>query len=279
MSALVRHPFVRRLINTLPPVLVRPVRKRLTAGRRRSGASGPVGDSLRLIPSTMNHGPMRGLLFSGGDTVGYSLGASEPTVQRAVETHLERGDVFYDVGANVGFISLLAAKSVGLEGHVYCFEPQPSVLPILTHNLDQNGYTNYDVIEAAVSDRPGRARLELNARGRSGEARLASARSSHDTALPHKRNTVDVRVVTLDELDLPAARLVKIDVEGAESQVLRGMARVMREHRPTLIIEIHDLQGPSVEAILSEADYRTEVLNDDGMRHLLAYPIAVHDPW
>jgi FkbM family methyltransferase len=265
---------VRRLANRLPSVLIRPVRKRLAANRPRSAAIDALGDSVRLIPSTMNHGPMRGLLFSGGDTVGYSLGASEPTVQRAVETHLKRGDVFYDVGANVGFLSLLAAKSVGPGGHVYCFEPQPSVLPLLTRNLEQNGYSNYDVIEAAVSDRPGRAKLELNVRGRSGEARLTSARAGHDTASLHTGHAVDVRVVTLDELDLPAARLVKIDVEGAESQVLRGMARVMREHQPTLIIEIHDEQGSSVEAILSEAGYRAEVLNDDGMRHLMAYPIA-----
>jgi FkbM family methyltransferase len=274
MTDLVRHPFVRRLVKRLPPALVRPVRKRLIAKGPRSKVIDPLADSMRLIPSTMNHGPMRGLLFTGGDTVGYSLGASEPTVQRAVETHLQRGDVFYDVGANVGFLSLLAAKSVGPDGHVYCFEPQPSVLPLLTRNLEQNGYSNYDVIEAAVSDRPGHAKLELNARGRSGEARLASARAGHDVTSPRSGHAVDVRVVTLDELDLPAARLVKIDVEGAESQVLRGMARVMREHRPTLIIEIHDEQGSSVESILSEAGYRSEVLNDDGMRHLMAYPAA-----
>ena len=87
-----------------------------------------------------------------------------------------------------------------------------------------------------------------------------------------------MKVVTLDELALPAARLVKIDVEGAECKVLRGMASVMREHRPTLIIEIHDEQGPSVEAILRESGYRTEVLNDDGMRHLLAHPVPEAAP-
>ncbi|MGO9321412.1 MAG: FkbM family methyltransferase [Solirubrobacteraceae bacterium] len=218
---------------------------------------------------------MRGLLFTGGDTVGYSLGASEPTVQRAVETHLKHGDVFYDIGANVGFLSLLGAKCVGPEGHVYCFEPQPNIASLLAHNLEQNGYSNYDIIEAAVSDRPGHARLELNARGHSGEARLArSAVDLRATLSARMRPALDVRLVTLDELDLPAAALVKIDVEGAESQVLRGMTRVMREHQPSLIIEIHDDQGPSVEAILRDAGYLIEVLNDDGMRHLLAYPIG-----
>lgn len=274
------HRFARRVMRRLPPGLARPLRDRFGA---RAGANADVSTHVSAggpadIPSTMNHGPMRGLLFTGGDTVGYSLGVSEPTVQLAVVNHLGPGDVFYDVGANVGFLSLLAAKSVGSQGHVYCFEPQPDVLPLLTRNLEQNGFSNFDIIEAAVSDQPGRARLELNARGRSGQAQLAHAGNGHDGARSHGRDTVDVNVVTLDELALPAARLVKIDVEGAECKVLRGMANMMREHRPTLIIEIHEGQGPSVEAILRESGYRSEVLNDDGMRHLLAYPVPQAAP-
>lgn len=217
---------------------------------------------------------MRGLLFTGGDTVGYSLGVSEPVIQRAIEVHLKRGDVFYDIGANVGFLSLLGARSVGPEGHVYSFEPQPSVVALLAHNLRQNGFSNYDIIEAAVSDHGGHARLELAA-DRSGEARLgADGGEPLADGIAHTGLALDARLVTLDELDLPPAALIKIDVEGAEQQVLRGMTRVMREHRPTLIIEIHDHQGPSVEAILTESGYRIEVLNDDGMRHLLAQASA-----
>ena len=70
-------------------------------------------DASADIPSTMNHGPMRGLLFTGGDTVGYSLGVSEPTVQLAVVNHLRPGDVFYDVGANVGFSLCLPLNPSG----------------------------------------------------------------------------------------------------------------------------------------------------------------------
>ena len=211
--------------------------------------------SRRARPSTISHGPMRGLRFTGGDTAGYALGASEPAVQRAIETHLKPGDSFYDIGANVGFLSLLGAKCVGPTGRVYCFEPQAGLLPLLAHNLDQNGFHNYEIIEAAVADAPGTTRLNQDG------LRAAVTAEAGPT-----------RILTLDELDLRPAALVKIDVEGAESRVLRGMLRVMGEHRPTLIIEIHGDQEPSVEMILSEANYRIEVLNDDGMPHLLAQP-------
>jgi FkbM family methyltransferase len=205
---------------------------------------------------------MRGLLFVGGETAGYSLGASEPAVQRAMEAHLKPGDVFYDIGANVGFLSLLGAKLVGPKGHVYCFEPLPSITPLLARNLDQNGFFNYDIIEAAVSDHCGTAYLATDR----GEARA--------TLTPNTASTIAVSLVTLDELDLPRAALIKIDVEGTETHVLSGMTRVMREQQPTLIIEIHDGQRSPVEAILSETGYRTTLLNDDGMPHLLGQPQA-----
>jgi FkbM family methyltransferase len=209
----------------------------------------------RTRPPTITHGPMRGLRFTGGDTAGYALGASEPAVQQAIEAHLKPGDVFYDIGANVGFLSLLGAKCVGPTGRVYCFEPQSDLLPLLAHNLGQNGFHNYEIIEAAVADEPGTTRLRT-------PPLQSRARITAQTGL--------TRLVTLDELDLLPAAVIKIDVEGAESRVLRGMLRVMGEHQPTLIIEIHGDQGPSVETILSEANYRFEVLNDDGMPHLLA---------
>jgi FkbM family methyltransferase len=220
---------------------------------------------------------MRGLLFTGGHLFrfcmhnGYLLGVAEPAVQRAVMTHLRPGDVFYDIGASVGFLSLLGAKCVGAEGHVYCFEPQSSVVPILAGNLDQNGFSNYDIIEAAVSDSSGSALIKLEG-DQSGKARLVGDRGGPPAAeAPRARSALTVRLVTLDELDLPAPALVKIDVEGAESQVLRGMTRVLREHQPTLIIEIHGDQGPPVEAILGEAGYRIAVFDNEGMRHLLAH--------
>lgn len=266
------------LVANLPPSLERRLRRWSVRTGLRIGSFDPIGGSSSesTLPSMICHGPMRGHLFTGGDSfrfcmhAGYLLGVGEPAVQRAIETHLKRGDVFYDIGANVGFQSMLGAKSVGSEGHVYCFEPQASIVPLLAHNLDQNGFANYDIIEAAVSDRPGKARIAVEG-GRAEQARLAPDRGRLRAALsPYTRFAPAVRLVTLDELDLPAAALIKIDVEGAESRVLRGMTRIMSEHKPTLIIEIHGDQGPSVEAILGAAGYRIATLDNDGMSHLLA---------
>jgi FkbM family methyltransferase len=206
---------------------------------------------------------MRGLLFIGGETGGYALGASEPAVQRALEKHLKPGAVFYDVGANVGFLSLLAAKLVGPSGHVVCFEPFGAVVPILRQNLEQNGMHNYEIVEAAVGDR-------------AGTARLATDRGSLRAMLTDDADAAtDVRLVTLDEVDKGAPAVVKIDVEGAESRVLRGMTNMLRDDKPVLIIEIHGDQHEPVTTILREAGYDTRVLNDDGMPHLIATPLAV----
>lgn len=120
-----------------------------------------------------------------------------------MEAHLKPGDVFDDIGANVGFLSLLGAKLIGPKGHVYCFEPLPSILPLLARNLDQNGFSNYAIIEAAVSDRSGTASLATDR----GDLRA--------TLTPNTASMIDVSLVTLDELDLPTATLIKIDVESA----------------------------------------------------------------
>jgi FkbM family methyltransferase len=208
---------------------------------------------------------MRGLKFSGGESPGWVLGASEPAVQNVLVQQLAPGDVFYDVGANVGFFSLLAAKLVGSTGRVYCFEPQPSVIAQLRANLDRNGFTNYEVIEAAVADQRGTARLRL---GRGDPWSELTARLVDGDG----GGTLAVDVVALDDLDLPAPRLVKIDVEGAESRVLAGMTRLLREHRPILVIELHGTQEP-VTRLLRESDYRVEMLFDPGgVPHGLATP-------
>jgi FkbM family methyltransferase len=208
-------------------------------------------------------GPLAGFLFSGGDTAGYVLGASEPAVQEQMLDHLAPGSVFYDVGANYGFFSLLGSRLVGDSGMVIAFEPLEENREKLADHLTINGRSNCRVLPLALSDECGTVELVLD----HGTGRAGISFIERQGAV-----TRTVNSATLDSLtNLPAPDLVKIDVEGAEAYVLRGMRRVLQEHRPIVVVEIHGEQEGPVREFLAEVEYKARILDDDGgMRHLLA---------
>jgi FkbM family methyltransferase len=145
------------------------------------------------------------------------------------------GEVFWDIGANIGFFSLIAARRVGGRGRVYAFEPVPRNAAAITRGARLNGLDTIEVFVEAVGATNGRAKLLL-ARHLGGAA-LASA-----GAPPDECGATEVDIVTLDEVfaqrRLRPPSLVKIDVEGAEIDVLRGMIRILRVHRPPVIYEL-----------------------------------------
>src|SRR5687768_14536141 len=157
-------------------------------------------------------------------------------VQETFRRHLAPGAVVYDVGANVGFFSLLAARLVGPSGHVYAFEPAPANAATVRANAAVNGLDRVTVLEVAVGAAPGRAALSVPA-----DASWAFLeRYAPDRRPPE---TVDVEVAALDGLvddgALPPPQLVKVDVEGGELDVIAGMSRTLRRHRPVLVCEMH----------------------------------------
>ena len=167
----------------------------------------------------------------------YSLGRNELPVQQAFARYLRAGDVLYDVGANVGFFTVIGAKLVGSGGQVHAFEPVPENAAAVRHNCELNGMKQVTVWETAVSDISGTGELQLA--HYSGGASLSIAAPP-----PDFKGTVSVTLVTLDELtreqQLPPPSLVKIDVEGAEINVLRGMVETINRYRPIIIFEIDD---------------------------------------
>ena len=197
----------------------------------------------------------------GGDTAGYLMGASEPAVQKLLLECLNPGDVFYDIGANVGYFSLLACKLVGDYGEVHCFEPLPENAAILRANLAANGFSNFTVHECALSDDSGNATLVVA--DLPGQAALARERAGG--------RALTVATVRLDDLELPLPTLVKIDVEGAEDRVLTGMRQTLARARPAIVVEIHADRREPVLALLRSAGYDSTDLDDaGGMQHVLA---------
>jgi len=189
---------------------------------------------------TIPAGVARGLRFNAGRSDPfYALGVNERPVQDALKAHLRAGDVFYDIGANVGFLSLVGARLVGSEGRVEAFEPVPENLAVLRQNVVMNDLENRVTVHAlAVSRTSGRCMLNLA--GYSGGSSLAE----EGTPPPDLKGSLEVDTISVDELifrrGLPAPRLVKIDVEGAEQSVMEGMTKTLDRLKPVLLYEIDD---------------------------------------
>lgn len=150
----------------------------------------------------------------------YFLKPFESETTKLVETLLGSGAVFVDVGANIGYFTLLAAHQVGTEGRVVAVEPSHQNLSFLRHNVQTNGLKQVEVVEAAA--------------GASRCSRPFFVQSVgvldgfySDQGSSHLRRAVDVQQLPLDEIVEGAADLVKIDVEGAELEVLEGMRRLI----------------------------------------------------
>jgi FkbM family methyltransferase len=163
-------------------------------------------------------------------------GRYEPATTHLFQKTLIPGMVVVDIGAHVGYYTLLSAQLVGPTGKIYAFEPEPGNHTTLRKNIELNGYDNIVATQLAVSDRTGNATIYLTS--------LDSGRHSlfqHD--LP-RRGSASIETTTLDLFlearDWPQIDLIKVDVEGAEIAVLDGMAQLLvRSPKLKLIIEFN----------------------------------------
>lgn len=182
----------------------------------------------------------------------YVTGEYEPHLCARLRQHLKPGAVFYDIGANVGYLSLLAWK---LGARVHAFEPNPNVRSQLERNIALNG-ADVRVFDVGLSDCEGSLPLYLDQNGNSGASSLAAGRSDR---------SVDIRLVTLDSLDLPPPDVIKIDIEGAEVRALRGARRALA-HRPVILCEVSEWSlrqlGNSTDELFDLlSGYRAEVIS------------------
>jgi FkbM family methyltransferase len=150
-----------------------------------------------------------------------------------------RGKTVFDVGAYQGIYTMFFARAVGPRGRVVAFEPNPVNYEAITDNIELNGFTAVTVKAMALSDRTGTADLLFPIR----EPARGSLRADYQSSLAGRFESRKVKVL-LDTLDnqlaeLPAPDFVKIDVEGAELEVLDGMPTLLEEHHPSLFIEVH----------------------------------------
>jgi len=198
----------------------------------------------------------------------YYFGVWEPNLTRWIATRLRPGDTFIDVGANIGYFSLLASKIVGDAGKVVSIEASPKIFEALIANLTRNRVRNVRPVNIAVSDGPGIVKVFGGNDYHTGLTTICEQRGL--------KFECEVQTATLGTIlqpeELRTARLIKIDVEGAEWRAVQGMLKVLSITRSDLeiMVEINPelllRQGKDPEDLLrmfSSAGFNAYSLEND----------------
>ena len=189
----------------------------------------------------------------------------EPAVSELFLSALADTSCFADVGTNLGWYTCLAARSMP-SGRVFGFEMDELNCALLRKNVELNGCDNVETIHTAISDSCAKVTYCRDGRRPNPTLSLSTADDSGSSA-----ERVSVDATTLDRFftDRSPPDVVKIDVEGAEMNVLRGMSGLLREKRPIVFLEIHpaalprfDTSAASVVSVLIGAGYRVSEIED-----------------
>ncbi|HTQ97389.1 MAG TPA: FkbM family methyltransferase [Candidatus Acidoferrum sp.] len=220
-----------------------------------------------LVWVQIEQGPGAGLWVCVNARTGRHVlrGEAEPRVQEALMEHLQPGMTFYDLGANIGFFSLLAGRFVGPTGHLCVFEPDPVMFERLRLNLARNG------IQAIAE------RKAVWSQTTEVPFACADVTISCDRGLGHVATDCDltesvIRVegISLDDFcnSHQTPDFIKCDVEGAEYEVFRGASEVLRRAHPTIVCEMHSTENHfALTRYFLDLGYRCSLL---GENHVLA---------
>lgn len=148
---------------------------------------------------------------------------------------IKPGMVVADIGANIGYYSLIAAKLVGNEGNVYAFEPDPNNYELLVRNIKINGYANVTPIPKAISNKHGKIKLFVD------KFSPCLSSFSEDNVL-EKAGFLEVETTTLDNFfenraENSTVNLIKMDVQGAEGLIIEGAEKILRSNGLRIIME------------------------------------------
>nr|WP_217900426.1 FkbM family methyltransferase [Halorubrum sp. Ea1] len=191
--------------------------------------------------------------------------AGESSVVEDLLNKLDSDDIFYDIGANVGTYTCFAAAELG-PGRMVAFEPEPENADHLRENLELNDL-DAEIIQIALSDTDGTIDLALTG-DEAGEG-------EHAIATGNTERTLEVDTARGDSLledrELPKPTVLKIDVEGAELSVLRGLRETLRQNCRLVYVEVHpekirgfEAEVSEVETLLTDAGFEVTELSQRG---------------
>lgn len=172
----------------------------------------------------------------------YFTGTYEAGTLNVMDKCLREGDIFIDVGANIGLMSIFSSRAVGKKGKVYSFEPVLETFTILQKNIEINKIRNIDAFNIGISDSKGKSFIYTNPSAGKGSSSFIKPPDQSES------KEYEIIIETLDEFlighDLTNIRMVKIDVEGWELHVLRGAKPLLQSPQaPIICIEYSKLTG------------------------------------
>lgn len=197
-------------------------------------------------------------------------GDFEPSTTDLMKRLVKEGMHVFDLGANIGWFTLLLSKLVGDVGHVYAFEPDPYLFGILKENMELNNLHNVSAYPLAVSNKSGKAKLSLNLT-QDGDNRIESSMMTE--------NTIEIETITLDEFcDENKVKMdfIKMDVQGSEPKVFEGMKKsissnpkikIITEFYPSAITDVGSSPQDFVNS-LEESGFILKEITEDISSHL-----------
>lgn len=199
----------------------------------------------------------------------------EKTIVNLVKNEIKKGDVVIDIGAHIGYYTVLFAKLVGPEGKVFAFEASPTNFEILKKNISVNGYKNVILNNKAVSDKNGKLTLYITGRT-STENFLFKPENFTDSS--KIKQTVEIDSITLDDYfqDFNGEiNFLKMDISGAEPRVMKGMSSILNKNNSLKIqqewwpnaIRTHGFEPDSHLKVLTEMGYK--IYEIDGAKNKL----------
>jgi FkbM family methyltransferase len=205
----------------------------------------------------------------------YSSRSYEPHVTKNLQELLQPGMTFVDIGANLGFFTMLASSLVGPRGKVFAFEPNPQNVELIKASIQANNFSNITLFELAVSDRE--TTLPFVTRDSNGGVLTEQFKQEMARSKEIIPATYNVQSVTLDEKlkDIEKIDVIKMDIEAHEPEALRGMRNLLLKHHPPMFVEFHPwaLQRQSSEDPKTFLDnlvglnYSLYVLTGNGQRY------------
>jgi FkbM family methyltransferase len=166
----------------------------------------------------------------------YYFGVWEPNLTAWLRRTLSIGDVFVDVGANVGYFSLMASRLVGTEGRAVAIEALPGTYQRLQSNIDANRATNVRAVCIAAWDAETTLEFFTRADGTAGTTTAYAEWAERWNLIPVERVRAQPLATVLSVDEIARVRVIKIDAEGAEWRVLKGLAQVLEQCRDDLAI-------------------------------------------
>jgi FkbM family methyltransferase len=197
-------------------------------------------------------------------------GSFEPKQTEIIKRLLPNGGTFIDVGANVGYFSIVGATTLGPSGRVYAFEPVADIYKLLCRNISLNKLNNVTPVNSACFSSSGEMAMMRDID--SAKSRLSPVAQENETV---QLTTLDAFV---DEVGLERIDFIKIDAEGSDLEVLKGASRTVGRFRPAVMVE---LSGPpllygsisDVFRFFEDRPYKLSLINGRWSVDLLCEPL------